>query len=44
MLNIIKMAIEVMILDPVFYLEMPKYIPYVKMTMKKKHKKPPQLF
>ena len=44
MLNIIKMAIEVMILDPVFYLEMPKYISYAKVIMKKKHKKPPQLF
>ena len=40
MLNIIKMAIEVMILDPVFYLEMPKYISYAKVIMKK-HKKPP---
>ena len=30
MLNMLKMAIEVMILDPVFYLEMPKYISYAK--------------
>ena len=41
MLNIIEMIFEVMILDPVFYLEMPKYISYAKVIMKKKHKKPP---
>lgn len=41
MLNIIKMIFEVMILDPVFYLEIPKYISYAKVIMKKKHKKPP---
>lgn len=41
MLNIIKMIFEVMILDPVFYLEIPKYISYAKVIMKKKHNKPP---
>lgn len=40
MLNIIEMICEVMILDPVFYLEIPKYIPYIR-TMIKKHKRPP---
>lgn len=35
MLNIIKMIFEIMMLDPIFYLEMPKYIPYAKVIIKK---------
>lgn len=40
MLPIIEMICEVMILDPMFYLEMPKYIPYAKVIIKK-YKRPP---
>lgn len=40
MLPIIEMIFEVMILDPVFYLEIPKITPYIPMIFKRK-KKPP---